>query len=136
MLTKLMLLAAEAPDKIKELRGRFGAAEEQTSSMSGKQFAGLLLVGLGLLVLFVLIVARIREDRGRQGPALRKMCRKMGVGRKQRRLLMAVAHSEGFDSPVSLLLSRGTFDFAVQHYVRKNDSARSELVKLRQLIFG
>lgn len=136
MMSRIFLFVLQAPDSIKALRGQFHAKEAQPPAMTGRQFGGLLLVAVGVLVLVLLVMAWFREDRRRQGPAMRHMCKDLGVGRTQQRLLMTLARSQGFDSPVSLLISRGTFDFAMHRYVRRHEDARSQLVKLREMIFG
>jgi len=76
-----------------------------------------LLAGAGAAMLAWVIVAAIRRDRARQGPAVRFLARSLGLSAGQRRLLEHVARAAGLSNAGSLLISRGCFDRAAKRYM-------------------
>ena len=74
---------------------------------------------VGTLVLTWVTLVALRHDRRRHGPAYRDLAGTLGLDREERRLLRRVARTAGLEHAGSLLVSRGCFEAAALHYVRR-----------------
>ena len=101
---------------------------------------------LGLAILLVAIViaaaalagavvAVFRRDRRRHGPAVRRLCRGLGLRLDQRRLLQRVARAADQPHVGGVLLSRGCFDAAARRYTARR-GREPRLADLRSRIFS
>lgn len=88
---------------------------------------------LGLFMMGVLRI--INRDRARHGPTVRRLCQAMGLDITQRKLLIDLAAKSGQASAASLLISRGLFDVAIQHYAPVGVEA-IQLKSVRLKVFG
>ena len=71
---------------------------------------------------------RDTADAGRLGAAL-------GLRRRQRHLVVALARSADMPTPAALLISRGCFDHAMRCYVAAHGRAR-QVAAIRDRVFG
>ena len=94
------------------------------------------LIGVALLVpVAAAIVVRLaRRDHARHGAAFRVLCRGLGLGWSERRLVRRVARAGGISTPGAVLLGRGCFEHAAGGYARRHDAA--DLDRLRHRVFG
>lgn len=58
----------------------------------------------------------VRMDRLRHGPTCRRFARSLGLNWRQQRLVEKVARGAGLPGGVSMLVSRGCFDWAVKAF--------------------
>ena len=71
-------------------------------------------IGVSLTALLGWSVERmIRRDRKRHGPVRRFVCRELRLTGRQQRRLESIARQAGLPGAVSMLMSRGCFDWAV-----------------------
>ena len=96
-------------------------------------FAGLA-GAMALAVIALAVRSLIRQDRARYGPTCRRFCRAVGVNAAQRRLLLRLARRTGAPSIVSLLISRGCFEHAVERCPASKVEAR-RLAAIRTVVF-
>jgi hypothetical protein len=126
------LLAMTAADW-EFLRGA-GGASDAGPGLSGSAIWATALAGAGALLLAWIVVAMIRRDRARHGPAVRLIARGLGLSGAQRRLIRHVARVTGVREVGSLLISRGCYDRAVQRYVGRHGRA-APLAAIRRAMF-
>lgn len=93
---------------------------------------GLMLICPAAALAASAIVSLVRRDRARLGPTTRRLCRALGVGVSERRLLDHLARGLGVPNGASLLVSRGCFDAAV---ARAGPGERRRLVAVRRRVF-
>ncbi len=77
----------------------------------------------------------IRYDRVQYRATYRRVCRSLGINGKERRVLNLVARQAELPSPVSMLMSRGCFDFALSSGSLTSQDA-SMLDSLRTRLFS
>ena len=77
------------------------------------------------------IASLVRRDRARLGPATRRLCHAVSVGRSDRRLLGSLSDTVGVPC-AALLVSRGCFDTAAAH---ASASEARRLVAIRKRVF-
>ncbi|MDY7108253.1 MAG: hypothetical protein SYC29_06410 [Planctomycetota bacterium] len=118
----------------REFLDGIGGAADARSGLSDSTMWAIALAGAGALVLAWIIVAAIRRDRARHGPAVRLIARGLGLRGTQLRLLREVARAAGVREVGSLLVSRGCFDRAVERYVARHGRA-PQLAAIRRTIF-
>ena len=98
-----------------------------------RMLIGLALICPALALAASAIVSLVRRDRAQLGPTTRRLCREVGVGVSERRLLDHLARGLGVPSGASLLVSRGCFDAAV---ARAGAGQRRRLAAVRRRVFG
>ncbi len=75
---------------------------------------GAVLVFVSATVAMTAIVSLVQRDRARLGPTTRRLCRAVGVGAADRRLLESLARGVGVPC-AAMLVSRGCFEAAAAH---------------------
>lgn len=108
------------------------AAGGEFSLIPQRLLMGLMLICPAVALAALAIVSLVRRDRARLGPTTRRLCRTLGVGVSERRLLEHLARGLGVPSGASLLVSRGCFDAAV---ARAGPGVRQRLVAVRRRVF-
>jgi len=96
---------------------------------------GTLLMVVGLLIGAISLSGLLRRDDWAHGRLFRSVCRELGIRSTDRRLLRAMARSANLPTAVSLLLSRGCFDYAVRLHLASRSAARDRIARLREMIF-
>ena len=100
---------------------------------------GNLILGTGLGVLLTALTGwtadrMVRLDRRRHGPTRRLVCRELGLSGRQQRRLESIALQVGLPGAVSMLISRGCFDWAVSR-AAVPQQLRPELAAIRRRVF-
>lgn len=93
-----------------------------------------MLATAGMLLAAWAMWSLVRRDRAALGPANRRVCAGMGIGRRERRLLHRVARAAGMRHVAALLISEGCYEYAAGHYARSHGSGE-KLRELRARIF-
>lgn len=97
----------------------------------------ILLTGLGVLLTALVGWSAdriVKRDRKHHGPTRRMFCRRLGLTGSQQRRLESIARQAGLPGAVSMLISRGCFDWAVSR-VAVPRQLRPELAAIRRRVF-
>ena len=100
---------------------------------------GNLILGTGLGVLLTALVGwsaerMVRLDHKRHGPTRRRVCSELGLTGRQQRRLESIARQAGLPGAVSMLMSRGCFEWAASS-VGVPRLVRPELAAIRRQVF-
>ena len=134
MMTLTLRLAAALPGA--DAFGFAGPADAgQADRLSGLSMIWLpAVMCVGASALAWAIVAALRRDRARHGPAVRRLATGLWISAARRRLLHRVARAAGLSGPGSLLISRGCFDRAAKRYPAR-PGERERLHAIRRALF-
>ncbi len=94
-----------------------------------------MLAGVGTLLAMVAIWSQLQRDRSACGPTTRHLCTAMALSNRQRRMLYRLGRAAQVESPASLMISRGGFEYAALRYARRHGRA-SAIEDLRRQIFA
>lgn len=93
-------------------------------------------IGVGVMATALLGWSASRmaaQDRLRHGPTRRQVSAALGLSRSQQRTLESIARRAGLPGAVSMLMSRGCFEWAVA--TAAPPQARFELAAIRRRVF-
>ncbi|MCC6909968.1 MAG: hypothetical protein IT430_18690 [Phycisphaerales bacterium] len=101
---------------------------------------GVVLLGAGVIGATLMALRWSVRDARRHGPAYRAVAAGLGLSRRQRRLLDALAVRSGRINAAGLLLSRGTFDHHLRAWrqsgAKHADAQGDQLAIIRARLFG
>lgn len=130
-----LILAQDAPANPTPALDRFAQISENfTSRQLISPHWLLIAVGAMLLLLSVLSIARWWKHRNEHARPLRVFMtasRMAGLGYADRWMLFLVARHQSLESPLTLLLSPGTFDHHIKAYLNSRPGWRREAVRRR-----
>jgi hypothetical protein len=92
---------------------------------------GGLMIAVAMSMGAVALLSLGRRDRAQLGPTMRRLCRALGVARRDRRLIRDLARRAGAPG-AALLVSRGCFDRAA---VEAATPEHARLAALRRRLF-
>jgi hypothetical protein len=135
MITWLLMAGSDKPN-VRAFREAFRGLDWEAAMLRDPRVIGAALVIAGLAMAGLVIWRRIRQDRRRHGPILRRACRELRLSWLQRHLLIAMARAGRVGSPVALLISRGCFDHAMAAYRARRPDLRPRMLAVRQTVFA
>lgn len=83
-----------------------------------------------------IVVAIVRRDQQRHGPALRRLASGLGLSGPQRRLAVRLATISGHHYPATMLVSQNCFERAAEQYLAQRPHAGNAIAALRVAVFA
>jgi len=129
---------AQSTDRLSEISRSFVGRESLFSSLDWTWLPAALAAS-GVIATTLLALRWSINDAKRYGPAYRLLARGLGLSRRERRLLSAVALRAGVPHASGMLISRGAFDHHMATWRQQSgdadEAARERLAAIRARLF-